>query len=232
MSNNEEAEFGQIRWGTAELEEGFQGIIREAKFVKGKEEYGGRVQLRIRIEPTSFETDEDHWLMNWYSYSAKKKSKWGVLNDQLEKLGCLPKDQPDELVGKEFLWERRDLDFSRGRGGREDEKFISEGALIPVKFIKDHKTAKKTTKASAPAEAAPPKRKAAEAAEEGEDIDTVIVEALRSAEGGSMVDEKLLDLLSKGHGIKRTAAFQAIKKLVRVGVVDLNADEGILVLKE
>lgn len=229
------SELGEgINWGTSTLDrDDFTGIIREAEWQKGKEEYGSKTQLMIRIEPTSFEADEESWLLSWYSHSSKKDSKWGALNAALEKVGHLPRGDPSDLVGKEFEFERRNVDCS----GRGEDQYIAKKVILPTKFIKDH--GKKTSKASAPAEAtspAPKPKKAAKKAEKVEepseevDVEVVLIEVLRK-EGGTMVDEKAIQAVAD-MGIKKTDAFLAVKKLVKSGVVDLNAEEGILVLKE
>lgn len=224
----EDEEETKVVWGTKNLVQGgaFSGVVVEAKIQKSDRSFDGKEpadQLFILIRPTNYEADEESWPRHWYSIKYSKKSKWAVLQTALEKCGQLPKESEQELVGKEFEWERRDLEFGVDR--TSGEKFVSTGVPIPVKFLRDHN---KTKGAKAPAPS-PKEEETEKKTEETEVNAEVIVSNLIKKEPWEL--EKLYKTLSKDYGLTRPEAFKAIKALQKAKVIKLNDDETLTAIE-
>lgn len=218
-------EVAKVAWGTASLITKFDGVVREARIQKSEKSFDDKApvdQLFLSIEPTSYEEAEERWPRDWYSIKYTKRSKWAVLQDALEKCGALPKESESELIGKEFTFERRDLEF--GVNKTSGEKMVAE-AIVPVKFIRDHN---KTKGAKAPASS--PKEEP-EKEEKVEEVDTEVV-IVEMAKKEPLKLEKLYMKLSKDYGVKRADAFKAIVSLQKQGHVKLNKEEGVLTAVE
>jgi len=237
MNGDEEEESPRkVNWGTAALkdrEREFEGIIREARIQKSDRSFGDKGpqdQLFLLIEPTTTklaELPEEKWPRHWYSVSYSKKSKWAVLQERLEELGVLPKESEEELVGKKFLFERKDLEFGVNRVTKE--KMVAEDVILPKKYLGDSK--KKTTSGGKAAAPSPPSEDVKEGKEMKEEVDveSVIVEMVRKE---PMDLEKLYVLLGKEYGVKRAEAFKTIVGLQKQKVVKLLKDENKLTMVE
>lgn len=231
MSDDDEP--GKVKFGTKELQSGFRGIVVEAKIQKSTKTFGDEPpadQFYWRIQPTSYEADEEHYPMAWYNVKYQKRSKWAALQEHLEKLHCLPKnDDPEDLVGKEFDFERKTLEFGKNR--LTNEVMTAENVILPVALIADHK--KKTTGGAKSASATPSKLTESEVKEiekENEiDIEALILEYVKKS---PVVVEKMFEDMAKKYKLKRPDVFTAMRSLVKQGLVTLNKEEGILALKE
>ncbi len=226
MNENGEDERPKVAWGTAGLVSGFTGIIRDARIQRSEktffdertgEEKEARHQLVLTIEPLyeDRKVPEDRWIKSYYSLSSSRRSKWGKLQEALEKCGALPKDSEEELVGMEFEWERVDLEFGKRADGT---KIVVEGAILPKRFIRDHKKGKgKET----------PKEAVKEPSEDV-DVEALIVEA---ASKEPVKVEQVLDYISKTHKLRRTDVYRKVMELRKRGVIKVS-DDGTLTVME
>jgi len=234
---NGDEERPKIPWGTASLTRGFTGIIREAKIQKServfKDERTGedkepKDQLVLTIEPTSFEAPEERWPRSYYSISNSRRSKWAALQEALEKCGALPKESEEELVGLEFEFERKDLEFGKRRDGT---KIVVEDAILPARFIRDTKKkggAKASAPTPAPTPAQAPAQAPAPAKEEEVDVESLILDA---AEKEPINLDNFITDICKKYKLRRAEVFKKAMDLKKKGIVKLSED-GILTVAD
>ena len=246
-----EEEVKKVRFGTEALNKTFEGEIVECRIQAGERSWGDkppRDQLYVRIKPLGEkEVPEDQYPMAWYSVSYSPNSKWAELQNRLEKMNALPEnDDPANLVGKVFEWERVDLEY--GKDKESGEVLTSKNVLMPKRYIKNP-----TAKAGKPAKASSPSvqqkipeepkvetkdvmeelnknismfTKSTPLPESGiqGDIKTLVMEAV---EKEPVVMEKFYKEMEK-KGKARAEVFRAVKELQKEDKVKWNAEQQVM----
>ncbi|MBU2534505.1 MAG: hypothetical protein KKB37_17330 [Alphaproteobacteria bacterium] len=131
---------GEKIWDYDKLGEGqaFVGRVESAKWESG--DYGE--QLHMVVKPLDHDVKgETGAYHEWFKYSDRKKSKWGEFIKLLGELGINMAKGEKELEGREFRFERRDIEF--GKDAETGDTFKAEDVLLPVAIENGGKSGKK-----------------------------------------------------------------------------------------
>lgn len=211
------------QWGTKPIEaaERFEGTVMRAEWETGKAWEDGsepKEQLVIEIQP-HIEGYEGENFLGWYPYAQTKRSKWFHLQKALEACGVSIRSEAD-LIGKRFLWERRDISFGKNR--QTDEEIVSRGVLLPVNLVGSGGKAPAPAKPAAPAapkgETAPTPAPAA-----SEDADAKILEFVKNNPGTK-------DEITAGTGLPKSKVIAVVSKLKKAG--KLKEEDGCVMVAD